>query len=529
MTDSTLLFKGACPACGSSDANAHYDDGHTHCFSCGKTVQDAGGVAVPASRKPMSKELIPPGEPQALAKRKLTDKTCAKYRYTVSTMNGQPVQVANYTDESGAIVAQKVRFPNKDFKFLGDTKSAGLYGQHVWKEGGKRVIIAEGEVDALSISQALGNKWPVVSVPNGAQGAAKSLAKASAWLESFDEIVLAFDNDDAGRTAAAECADLFSPGKVRILTYPHDVKDASDMVMADRSEELVRLTWEARVYRPDGVVKVADFIEKALRPPTRDLHWFLPTLDRTLFGRRYGECVALGAGTGIGKTDFITEQIAHDLSHGHQVGVFMLEQVPAETAKRVAGKIANRRFHVPDGSWKQEELEASLKLLDDLFLYDNFGACDWDVIARTIRYLNKQHGVRIFYLDHLTALAAQAEDERVYLEKTMAELGSLVKELDIWLLFVSHLATPDGKPHEEGGRVTIRHFKGSRSIGYWSVFMLGMERDQQAEDEAERHITTLRILKDRLTGQGNGKTIKVSYDPETGRQSEVQDASTYGF
>jgi len=156
-----------------------------------------------------------------------------------------------------------------------------------------------------------------------------------------------------------------------------------------------------------------------------------------------------------------------------------------------------------------------------LYLYDHFGACDWDVVAQRIRYLAHSEGVRIFYLDHLTALAGHGDEERASLEKIMSELGGLVKELDVMITFVSHLTTPDGTPHEEGGRVTIRQFKGSRAIGYWSHFMFGMERDTQAEDLEERQTTTFRVLKDRYTGRANGLTVPLKYDVETGRLLEV--------
>jgi twinkle protein len=79
----------------------------------------------------------------------------------------------------------------------------------------------------------------------------------------------------------------------------------------------------------------------------------------------------------------------------------------------------------------------------------------------------------------------------------MADMAQLAKALNVIIHFVSHLATPDGKPHEEGGRVMIRHFKGSRAIGFWSHFMFGLERDTQAEDDAVKTITTFRVLKDR--------------------------------
>ena len=102
------------------------------------------------------------------------------------------------------------------------------------------------------------------------------------------------------------------------------------------------------------------------------------------------------------------------------------------------------------------------------------------------------------------------------------EIAGYEKELGIIIHLVSHLATPDGKPHEEGGRVMIRHFKGSRAIGFWCHFMFGMERNQQAEDMEERHTTTFRVLKDRLTGQSVGQCVYFEYDQETARLFETE-------
>jgi twinkle protein len=70
----------------------------------------------------------------------------------------------------------------------------------------------------------------------------------------------------------------------------------------------------------------------------------------------------------------------------------------------------------------------------------------------------------------------------------------------------------------------IRHFKGSRALGFWCHQMLGMERDQQAEDPKEQSTTTLRCLKDRFTGQATGKTWQLGYDSSTGLLSEQEES-----
>ena len=155
-------------------------------------------------------------------------------------------------------------------------------------------------------------------------------------------------------------------------------------------------------------------------------------------------------------------------------------------------------------------------------MYDSFGVCEWDTVKANIEYMHHADGIEIFYIDHLTALATgQGTDERVELERITAAIAMLAKRLNVIITMVSHLATPDGKPHEEGGRVSIRHFKGSRAIGFWCHFMFGLERNQQAEDEAERGTTTFRILKDRYTGQSTGLTIPLNYNHETGALYEA--------
>jgi twinkle protein len=524
--DSVCIGKEPCPACGSRDNLARYSDGHGFCFGCNHYEPgDPNGAGNPTTRKSsMSKDLVS-GECRALPKRNLTEETCKHWRYQVGEFKGKPVQIANYCDESGAVVAQKLRFPptaegKKDFTFIGEPKKAGLYGQHLWRDGGKMLVITEGEIDALSVSQLQSNKWPVVSVPNGASGAAKSLAKNIEWVSKFDKVVLLFDDDEPGRAAANECAALLPPGKAFIGRIAGH-KDANEALQAGDGAKVIDAIWGAKEYRPDGLVSIADVREEALKPVVIGLPWCFPTLNDATYGRRLGEVYALGAGTGIGKTDFLSQQIEHDVNKlNEQVGVIYLEQKPVETAKRVSGKAAGKRFHVPDGTWCLAELDHALAQLDGkVTFYDSYGQTEWDVVKEKIRYMAVAQGIRLFYLDHLTALA-DTEDEKGSLEQIMKEMAGLANGLQIIIHFVSHLTTPEGKPHEEGGRVTIRHFKGSRAIGFWSFLMIGLERNQQAENEEERKVTICRVLKDRYTGQATGLTFGLGYDANTGRLFE---------
>ena len=521
----SVVEREPCPACGSRDNVAVYEDGYRKCFGMGcEYYVMPDGDKPQHTRKPMSKgetPMIHEWELQALTKRNISESTVQRWKYGIAEYKGKKVQVANYFRDGG-LVAQKIRFPSKDFVVLGYAKSMGLYGQHLCRDGGKYLTITEGEIDALSVSQVFNGKWPVVSVPNGAQGAARAIKAEYDFVNKFETVVLMFDNDQPGRDAAEEVAALLPPGKVKIASLP--MKDANEMLKAGRGAEIVDAFWGARDWRPDGILRLADIREDLKKPVEIGVPWPWEKLTAATYGRRDGELYALGAGTGIGKTDWFTQVIVHDAEVlGVNCGVIYLEQPPRETGQRLAGKLAGKRFHVPDGSWTQDELNDAVDRLadhDKIVLYNHFGVSDWDVIESRIRYMVVSLDCKHIFLDHLTALAAHEEDERKALDRLLADIAGLAQELRIKFHFISHLATPEGKPHEEGGRVMIRHFRGSRSLGYWSHYMFAMERDQQHEEKAWRETTTFRILKDRYTGQATGQTIALKYDHTTGLLAE---------
>jgi twinkle protein len=458
-------------------------------------------------------------EVQGIPPRLISEETCRQFGVRIGQHEGKKVHMYPYIKD-GEVVACKVRDANKEFSFIGEAKRPPMFGQNLWDKG-KKIVLCEGEIDCLTVSQLQGGKWPVVSIPNGAPSAKKDVARQMEFFEKFEEVVIMFDMDEPGREAAKAVAELFPPGKAKIASLP--LKDPNDCLKANKGQEVIQAIWNAKAYRPDGIVGISDLYDELDREIEKGLPWFLPKLTELTHGRRWGEVYGWGAGTGIGKTDVFTQQIAFDVTELNQkVGLIFLEQQPKETAARVAGKVKGKRFHVPDANWTREERLGAVKELEGkVFLYDSFGETAWDVVAAKIRYMAHAEEVRIFYVDHLTAMADTA-DERGSLEQIMKEMAGLAQELRVIIHFISHLSTPEGKSHEEGGHVSIKHFKGARAIGFWSFFMFGLERNQQAEDEEERSTTTLRVLKDRYTGQATGALIRLGYDRITGRLYDKQ-------
>jgi twinkle protein len=524
--ESEFLYHLPCPHCGSPDGNSMYSDGHCFCYSCDTytaTQGESNQTNPKGGKRTVSKECLNPVEQETwslreLPARHINSETCEKFSYYSGRVKGRPAQIACYYDLAGNLVGQKLRFPDKSFAVLGKV-SDRLFGQHLWNKG-KKIVITEGEIDALTVAQVQNLKWPVVSIPNGVKSAKKALASNLDYLSNFEEVILMFDNDEVGRETAIECAEMLPFGKAYIASLPE--KDANDCLKNGKGDEIIKAIWSAQLFKPCDIVYVQDVQDEAEQPIVMGLPWFMDTLTKATYGRRKGEVYGVGAGTGVGKTDFLTQQIAYDITVLKQkVGTIFLEQRPKETVNRVAGKIKEKRFHIPDDAWTKQELTDGIaEIGDKLVMYNSFGQTEWKTVENKIRFMAQGEDISIIYVDHLTAMA-EVGNEKDSLETIMKELAMLANSLDIIITFVSHLSTPEGTPHEEGGRVAIRHFKGSRAIGFWPFFLFGLERNQQASDEDARRITKLRILKDRYTGNSVGKVIPYSYNPITGMLFEL--------
>jgi twinkle protein len=250
-------------------------------------------------------------------------------------------------------------------------------------------------------------------------------------------------------------------------------------------------------------------------------------LNRLLFGLRPREIVTLSAGTGIGKSS-VSAEIAFHLAQklGHKIGYVALEEGTGRTGLRFMGLHANKPIHLPgydlDPAEKKRVFEETLGT-GRYFFYDSFGSLDTDNLLGKLSYLVKGLDCRFLVLDHLSIVVSGLdpdEDERRAIDRTMTRLRSFTEETGASLLLVSHLRRPDGKGHEEGAATSLSQLRGSAAIGQLSDAVIGLERDQQG-DEDERLNTTLRVLKNRYAGL-TGIATTLRWQPETGRLVEAE-------
>lgn len=527
--ESTFLYHEPCPKCGSSDACGVFSDGHRFCYSCNTYFRPDGSVKSEVVR--VSKDCIPLGELEevSLTKRCISKDTCSKFKYFSTVYKGKPCQVACYYDDSGNLVGQKLRFPDKSFAVLGSISNR-LYGSQLWASG-KKIVITEGEIDCLTVSQLQGNKWPVVSIPNGAQGAKKAIEANLEYLENFEEVILMFDMDDPGRKASEECAKILPAGKAYIANLP--CKDPNECLSEGKGPEVLQAVWNAKPYRPDGIVSGTDLYEKCVTDiddlkDSVEYPWV--ALQNKTKGVRHGELYVFTSGSGMGKSTILRElEYYFGVQRGELCGIVALEESTRKTGLELMSIHLNRRLILdPECADESERSRSFSETIGNgrFFLYDHFGSLDSSNLLSKLRYMIVSLGCKRIFLDHISIVVSGMDadedgGERKAIDKLMTNLRSLVEETGATMFVVSHLKRPEKKGHEEGAQVSLSQLRGSGAIAQLSDMVIGLERNQQGDNP---NVLTLRVLKNRFCGD-TGVSGYLEYDPETGRLKDCPQGS----
>jgi len=508
MTESEFVRHMPCDNCGSSDGNSLYSDGHTFCFVCHNRTGD--NDVIHSQRMTSTVQLK--GSAERLHKRNLSEKTNQFYQIY---RDGNVLRFP-YHDESGILKGVKTKNKQKDFRYEGIPTDT-LFGQHRFPNSGKRIVITEGELDAASCYEAMPG-WPMVSLPHGAASAKKDVQKQIPLFQGYDEIVLFFDGDEAGRKAAEEAAGVLPPGKVKIARL-ESYKDASDALQENDTEAIRKAIWDAKPYRPDGIIEGKTLVELVTTPiPPADHDYPFKGLQDKLHGIRYQELTTITSGSGQGKSTFCRQLAVNLLTKGVRVGYLALEESNRRTALGLMSTAVGKALHIGEHDRQELEDDFHSTLANwNLYLFDGFGSFDPDVIYNRIEYLASGLECRVIFLDHLSILLSGLDgDERRTIDQTMTRLRSLVERTGISLFLVSHLrrSNNDRTSHEEGGRVSLSQLRGSAGIAQLSDQVIALERNQQSDDE--RDIATLRIIKNRYSGE-TGFAGKIKFNLNTSR------------
>lgn len=535
-SNSKFVEHGPCEKCGSSDAFSWYDDGHGWCPICKHFVkgdnQSTSYNKKQPERRLSDKKLTPLTDVfRAIPKRGLTEEDIKKYGIDVCLDKTLDVAHRYPYFKNGVHVDNKVRRrTEKAFYWeTGEGSNAELFGQHLFPPGSANAItVVEGEVDAPSGWHLLGSRYPVVSVTNAAT-ALNDCKRNFEYLDSFKEIVLCFDKDEPkkrldgtvffpGQEAAKKVAELFAPGKCRILTLENG-KDPNDYRQQAADKTFVSEWWKAPKFTPDGLVFGQDMWQKIInRPQHFQTLYPFEGLNKLTYGIRLSELVVVNAPTGVGKTSILKE-IEYGLltnpeiiEKGYGVGFLHLEELDTDLALGLMSIHANKRYNLPDTEKSESELK---KVYDDIIntprvvIYDHFGSNEIDAIISKIRHMAAL-GCKYIVLDHLSIVVSdQNGDERKQLDEITTKLKTFCMEANVALIAVIH--------QNRNGQI-----RGTAGVEQLANIILRLERDLVSNDPWRRNVTKVWVEKNRFCGR-TGPASWLFFDDITGRMSELDD------
>jgi len=331
-----------------------------------------------------------------------------------------------------------------------------------------------------------------------------------------------FDEDEAGKSASIECANILPIKKVRIATLP--AKDPNELLQKGEASKIIDAMWEAKTYTPQGIIEGSETKELLLKDDFVEsipYHW--NGLNAKLGGIRRGELVLLTAGSGTGKSQVCREIAYHLINKKEKVGYIALEESVKRSVRGIVSVGLNKLIHIPEVKQKvtdNELVEEWNKIKDYICFYDHFGSSDTEDLMNRIRYMVQSLDCKTIILDHISIVISGLADgdERRLIDNTMTQLRKLVEEVKCAMFVVSHLKRPEGKTgHEEGVQTSLSHLRGSHSLAQLSDAVIGFERNQQ--DEIQSNVMTARVLKNRFSGD-TGIACTLLYNKETGRLTE---------
>ena len=511
----------ACPFedCGSSDAFNWNDDGYGYCHSCGTSYPHATEQTFDWAKDqyPVKKRInimdVPIKSMTYDGIRGIKPEICQLYSIQLQLgEDNQPVRYAYKYPHT-----TKYRdYNDKSKTWVKDTGlgMAHLFGPPANAGTSQRLYLTEGEFDAASLYQILGEKFPVMSIPS-ASISNKFLQHNVEYLSSFAMVVYAGELDDAGRSAADKLYSVLPEKFFYVPMSKH--KDANDFLTAGDGDELMWAARKPQKYSPDNFFISDEDVDNAIR--TENPYSYVPTghvgLDDKIRGLVKGGLTFIKAPRGTGKTEVIRYFETGLLrTPDTRIALLHMEEMKSTTYRAMA------TYHLGVNVRTDDDARAN-NISTDAVVQAAQAAADTDN-NRTIIFEMRSHDDPLKLLDHTRTAATVFGADFVFVDhaqrlaylsntgvdgatSTLTTLGSrmaqLAKELDIGVVFISQV--------NDDGRT-----KYAAALEEEAIICIKLEREVDSDDEIIQNTTTFLVDKNRPFAKlGHAGTLY--YDPTT--------------
>jgi twinkle protein len=536
-------------SCGSQDGLQVFEgeEGYNgYCYACNTFVPDPyknkpqgyKPVVIRKTKEEIDIELAEINEcgVVSLQQRKLHSKALEHFdiKIGMSEKDGKTPTVTYFPyTRDGEIVKYKcVLLANKKMWSVGDSADIDLFGwKQAAKTGSKRLYITEGEYDAVALFTIIKKHTreeykdltpAVCSLPNGAGQAKAVLSKLLPKINrQFQEVVLVFDGDKAGRKAVDDVMSI-AP---KWLDASLPCKDANECLIEGHSKAAFNsVLFRAEKPKNTRLVWGEEIHEEAKERASFGVSYPWDSVTDLTRGIRTGETIYIGAAQKMGKSEVVNTLAAHCIKeHDWKVMVAKPEEANKKTYKLIAGKIVSKVFHDPKVDFDEDAYEqAGAVLRGKLCMVNLYQHLGWDSLQGDI-VAAAAEGCKAIFIDPITNLTngMNSADANTKLQEVAQELAAMALDLNVVIFIFCHLRNPDsGVPHDRGGVVLTGQFAGSRAMGRSCNYMFGLEGNKDPElSKEERNLRTLVLLDDREFGEV-GRT-DLFWDSTTTQFNEV--------
>ena len=550
----------SCDHCGSKDNYALYDDGSGHCFGCGHTV--VSKEYKEQNSKPKQKVRVRSKEQESNLEEKVNQKpamTDAEFQeiksyttvdgkgfrnirtdtYSVFGVrhsfseDGEVLEQFYPTTQDGQLVGLKVRQVPKNFRSIGRTGAdCELFMQFKFNRGGKYVVICEGECDALAAYQMLndyikskGSEFTISVVsPTTGANSKKQIANNYRFFDSFDNIVISYDNDKAGQDATDEIIKVLPKGKVKVM--PMRLKDANTYLDKGKEKDFVNDFYDAKKRIPTDVLPSEQLYDKILEQSQVlkvPFPSFMGDLNAMMIGGiPLGHIINIAADTGIGKTTLVNEMIYSWIFNSpHTVGIVSMELDSGQYGEVLLSRHLSRKISlIANHDEKMKFLRSDavknaareLTVKEDgesrFYLLDNRDG-SIEEIQDTIEELVIACGAKLIVLDPLQDVldGLSNEEQAVF----MKWAKGFIKSHGVSFIFINHMRkTPAG----QDGADSEQNIMGSSTIIKSASANILLRRDKMSDDPVVKNTTEILLTKNRICGI-TGPAGAIYYENDT--------------
>lgn len=429
--------------------------------------------------------------------------------------------VFEYRNELGEHLANKYR------------KTKKSEGPKMWFEKGTNVntlfnmdkinisdplLITEGEFDCLSaIESGFKN---AVSIPSGVNSTNEWITSNWTFIEQFEEIIIWFDNDEAGIKGAREVFNRLPNSSVKIVRC-EITNDINELLLKYGKLAVLKQIEKASTPVLEGVATL-DMIEDFDVHEAETLKTGIDYIDEKLIGMVFGSLNVLSGRNGSGKSTILNQiYIAEAIAQGYKTFLFSGELIGGNVKYWLLQTLANEdqfaEYTAKDGhKYKKVTIQSKEKIVNDMkdrfFLYDSD---DYriEAIIEKMTILAKRYGVRVFVIDNLMTVESSLKDKYEAETDIVKKLKNFAKKYNALVHLVAH---PRKSMNDEIEKDDVA---GSANITNLADYVTTISR---AKDDVVEYDAILKILKNRHTGVNVGKRLMFNIERKRFYSSETE-------